>query len=779
MIGRTVSHYKIVEELGRGGMGVVYRAEDTRLKRTVALKFLPPELIRDPEAKERFIHEARASSALDHPNICTVYEIDETEDGRLFMVMACYEGELLDEKAAEKPLELGEALDIVIQIGEGLARAHESGIIHRDIKPSNIIITEHDEVKILDFGVAKLAGQTRITREGTTLGTTDYMSPEQALGRSVDPRTDIWSLGVVLYQLITGKEPFSGDYPQAVIYSILHADPAPLTALRSGVPMELERIVAKALVKKSEGRYQDIKDMLVDLKALKKSIEGRSEISTDSRKRRPKRRVILPAASAAALIIIAAALKLFFFSDQDGRIDSIAVLPLDNISNNPEQQYFADGMTEALIADLAKIGTIRVISRTSVMRYKGTKKSIPEIAEELDVDAIVEGSALLTGDRVRITAQLIRTAEEGHLWAAQYERDLSDVLALQREVARAIASEIRVTLTPREEAGLSTPDPVNPEAHQAYLRARFHWNKRSKNGVENSIRYLEEAIRIDSSYALAYGALAESYVVMGDWGYHLPKEMYLTAEKIARKAMELDPGLAEAYTALGAVEHECHYNHDRAKELYLKAIELKPNYATAHQWLAELLSRLGQFEESQAEFNRALRLDPTSLIINGSMASNYYYHSRYRKSIEQSRKTMELDKSFFFLPLFLNVRSYLGLGELDKAFAECRNLLIEMNASKEMIADYERAYRNYGFEGVDRWFIETGWELSDQTYNIPYWKAASFTRLGEADSAFACLDRAYEYRSMYVVLTLMNPDLKPLRPDPRFHEYLRKIGMAQ
>jgi serine/threonine-protein kinase len=778
MIGKTISHYKIIDELGSGGMGVVYKAEDTKLHRMVALKFLPPPLTRDAGARERFTREAQAASALDHPNVCTIHEIDETDDGRTFIVMACYEGETLRERIGHSPLAIGEALDIACQMAEGLHEAHEKEIVHRDVKPANIMVTGRGQVKIMDFGLAKLREKTILTREGTTLGTVAYMSPEQARGDEVDRRTDIWSLGVVIYEMVTGRRPFKGDYEQAVIYSILNDAPEPMTALRTGVPRELERVTAKALAKDPKDRYQHADELLVDLRKLKAQLDtgGRAEAPAQSKPAIKKWGFAL---AAAAVIVIALVLaRPLIFPDRTGAIGSIAVLPLGNLSGDPSQEYFADGMTEALIADLAKIGTIKVISRTSIMRYKDTDKSLPEIARELDVEAIIEGSVLVTGSRVRITAQLIEAAEDHHLWAENYERDLSDVLALQREVARTIAGEIKVTLTPQEEAGLASPSPIDPDAHEAYLKARYYWNKRTKEDLEKSMEYLERAIEIDPGYALAHVGLAEAYVVLGDWGWFHPKEMYAKAEEIARKVLELDPDLAEAYAAIGAVEHECHYNHDKSEAAFRRAIELKPNYATAHHWYAEMLGRIGRYEEALERYDRALDIDPLSLIITASKASVYYYIRRYDAAIAQARKALELDDTFN-LARYIIVMSLRAMGNYEEAVTEYRNLMILFGVSDELIAGYDNAYLEGGAAGVDRWMIDVGWTGSDQPYNIPYFMTTSYARLGEIDSAFVYLDKAYEYGSMYMLLIANDPELDPLRSDPRYTEYLNKVGLAE
>jgi TolB-like protein/predicted Ser/Thr protein kinase len=542
MIGKTISHYKILEKLGQGGMGTVYMAEDTKLDRTVALKFLTSQAVGEEDEKARFVHEAKAAAALSHPNVCHVYEIDESE-GQTFIAMEYLEGQTLKEKINAGPLNLKRALELAIEIAGGLKEAHEAGIVHRDIKPANIMITTKGRTKITDFGLAKLTGGTKLTKTQTTLGTAPYMSPEQARGEETDRRTDIWSLGVVIYEMACGLRPFRGDYEPAVIYSILNERQEPLTALRTGVPVELERIVDKSLAKSPDERYQQVADMLVDLKGVVKRLESsergragtgaeaarsapvarpeaagattagpQSEGARSAQEARPEaasQAAPRPSATAtdrprlsrptwyvgAAVLIVALVIAgMNLFRERPAQaptgpidpdiIDSIAVLPLENISGDPTEDYFVAGMHEALITDLSRIGALRVISRTSVMRYKDTDKAVPEIARELDVDAIVEGSVMRVGDQVRITAQLIRAATDEHLWAENYDRELSNVLGLLSEVAQEIAGEIEVALSGEDKAQLADSGPVVPEAYDAYLRGQFHFNTLSAKELE-------------------------------------------------------------------------------------------------------------------------------------------------------------------------------------------------------------------------------------------------------------------------------------------------------
>ncbi|UCF06031.1 MAG: protein kinase [bacterium] len=776
MIGKTVSHYTILEELGRGGMGVVYRAEDVKLQRTVALKFLPPELTSDPEAKERFINEARTASALDHPNICTVHEIDETDDGQIFICMAHYDGEPLRNRIDRGPAGLNEAFHIAEQIAEGLSRAHERGIVHRDIKPANIIVTDRDEVKIVDFGLAKLAGKTKLTKEGTTLGTVEYMSPEQARGREADHRTDIWSLGVILYELLTGRPPFKGEYEQAIMYAIINEEPEPITAQRAGIPLELDRICAKALVKNPDERYQHISDLLVDLRAVHKQIES-GTTAQPAIVTAPGRNKWLKPVTAAAIAVVAFVLVYFYvLADRSEAIDSIAVLPLENISRDPAQEYFADGMTEALIADLAKIGALRVISRTSIMRYKETDLALPEIAKKLDVDAIIEGSVLLAEGRVRITAQLIEAANDRHLWADSYERDLQDVLALQRDIAKAIAREVKAKLTPAEEATFERAGTVDPQAHELYLKGRYHWNKRTEEDLRRSIEYFQKAIEKEPGYARAYVGLAETYAVIADWGFSPPSEMYPKAKETAETALEIDPNLAEALTTVAAVEHLYYYNHEKSEEIYRRAIELNPNYATAHQWYAEFLYHMGRFDEAISEINRALMLDPLSLIANAVKAAIYYYSRNYDEAIRLCKENLELDSSFYLF-LQLLMLSYLEKEMYNEAYEITKKMIILSGADVSLIDEFERAYRTGGYDGTLRWQIQTYSRILRQPYNESYYVALAYARLGYADSVFVWLEKTLENSSLYIMEITIDPALDPLRSDPRYNRLLKKIKL--
>ncbi len=781
MIGKTVSHYKIIEELGRGGMGEVYLAEDTKLHRKVALKFLPSEFTRDPAAKERFMHEARAASALDHPNICNIHEIDETDDGRTFICMAYYEGVPLKERLAQGPLGLEEAIDTALQIGTGLERAHESGITHRDIKPANIMVTDRGEVKIVDFGLAKLGGTTKLTKEGTTLGTVEYMSPEQARGAEVDHRTDIWSLGVVLYQMIAGRPPFEREYEQAVMYAIMNDDPEPVTALRTGVPLEIDRILGKALAKNPDERYQVVGDLLVDLRAVRRQIEAghRAPRPTVPRKTGTPKWIYI---SAAAVVIVIAAVLLrgFLLTGRTDAIDSIAVLPLDNISQDSEQDYFVDGMTEVLIAHLARIKSLKVISRTSVMRYKDHEKSLPDVARELDVDAIVEGSVMRAGDRVRITAQLIDARTDEHLWANTFDRDLKDILDLQSEVAQNIAREIKISLTPREETRLAGSQQIDPAAHEAYLRGRYHWNKRTKDGIERSIEYFEEAIRIDPDFALAHAGLADAYIVLADWGHILPREGYAKGKEIALRALELDPDLGEAHASYAAALKLLDYRWEDSEREFRRALELNPNYATAHQWYAELLNHLGRFDEAIAMNERALELDPLSLIINAIHALILQYAGRDGEAIEQCERALELDPCFVLSYTVMQM-SYQARGMYEEALGPIKKSMECMGIDADTIRILDDTFESGGQDALNRLFIDAGMTMyySEGTFNIPYYIATAYAQLGEADSAFVCLERNFELGTMHVCELGIDRLLDPLRSDPRFTEMLRRVGLAE
>jgi len=603
MIGKTISHYRIIEEIGRGGMGEVYLAEDTKLKRKIALKFLPHHLTIDKEVKERFEREAKAAASLNHPNIVTIHEIAE-ENEQIFIVMEYVEGQTLRELIIENlKLKIEDSLDIILQLCSGLSEAHQAGIVHRDIKPENILIDKKGKVKILDFGLAKLKGVSNLTKDSSTLGTIRYMSPEQVRGEEIDHRSDIWSVAVIFYELLTGQVPFTGDYDQAVLYSILNDKPGSIHNGKDQDKSQLQSVIHKALSKESDKRYQTIEQFHQELKNITIS-DKQNDIGMPSSKISKRTKGILIYSGLTVIILLSLLLGVFDFADDKDPIDSIAVLPLANLSGDPSQEYFSDGMTEAVISELANIKALKVISRTSIMRYKNTDKLLPEIAKELNVEAIVEGSILRAGDKVRITVQLIQAAEDHHLC----------ILLLQREVAKDIVEGIRVSLSEQEKVILDSSRPLNPEAHEAYLRGLYHWNKRSKEDLQKSIDFYEKAIEIDPDYSEAYAGLAQTYSTMVAWSFLSHDEGNPKANIFAEKALELNDNLSSGYVALASAM-EGDWLWKDAEDAYKKAIDISPNYATAHQWYAELLSPLGRHEEAIKEMKIARGLDPLSPII--------------------------------------------------------------------------------------------------------------------------------------------------------------------
>ena len=788
MIDETISHFRIVEKLGAGGMGVVYKAEDARLHRFVALKFLPDNLAQDAQALERFRREARAASALNHPGICTIHDIGE-QDGRAFIAMEFIDGETLRSHINGRPLPLEEILRLGIQIADALDAAHAEGIIHRDIKPANVFVTRRGQAKVLDFGLAKLV-RTGIAREGVESGevadsmsivgiisgTPSYMSPEQVRGDNLDARTDIFSLGLLLYEMATGRQAFSGSTGGVIIEAILTRSPVPVRSINPELPAMLEEIIDKAMHKNIEQRYQRAADIRGDLQRLERGPDSGWRIAQADPGLAAKSTKNDSQSSAETTGADSGTRRSFRTERVSRVIDSLAVLPFENATRDPENEYLSDGIAGSLINNMATVPKLRVMAQSTVFRYKGRGIDPQAVGRELNVRAVLTGRIMQSGESLRIGAELVDVATGSQLWGAQYDRKPGDIFSVQDDISTEISEKLRLKLTRAEKKRLTKRQTDDAEAYRLYLKGRHHGNRWTEDGFYKAIQYFQEAAEKDPSYALAFSGVADSYVLLGWNSYLPPKEAFPKAKMAAMRALRIDPDIEEAHTAVAAVLWLYDWKWEEAEAEFKRSLTLNPAYPTANHYYAEYVMTMGRQGEAIEKMKASQELDPLSLIISGAIGWANYMDRRYEDAIEQLRRTAELEPNYsmtyWILGLILR-----KMGRYEQAIREGEKGMKLSGGSPLISAALAQTLATAGRRNEAIQILDDLTKLAKEKYIAPYFLAGIHIGLGEEDRAMEYLEKSYEEHSHWLIYLHIDPSMDGLRSDPRFQDLLGRVRL--